>query len=108
MLQINELNETQAGIFSAFQNDAVEHYQVDRLDIELGSDLESDLSLDLVDKMEMIGHLERDFEVVIPDDQVYKIKTVEDFVLSMEEALLKKPTMPVAEVVETPGKYISL
>lgn len=48
--------------------------------IKLGTDFDNDLGLDSLDKMELIGHIEKEFNIVFSDDQIMSMRTVGDMV----------------------------
>lgn len=58
--------------------------------IKEGANLESDLGADSLDVVELMMDVEKDFEIVIPDDEVGGVKTVGDIYNIVEEKLKKK------------------
>ena len=58
--------------------------------IKEGANLESDLGADSLDVVELMMDVEKDFGIVIPDDEVGGVKTVGDIYNIVEEKLKKK------------------
>lgn len=57
--------------------------------IKEGANLESDLGADSLDVVELMLDVEKDFGIVIPDDEVGGVKTVGDIYRLVEEKLKK-------------------
>lgn len=58
--------------------------------IKEDANLESDLGADSLDVVELMMDVEKDFEIVIPDDEVGGVKTIGDIYNIVEEKLKKK------------------
>lgn len=72
--------------------DKVKEVIIDALDVEeenvtLDAQLKEDLDADSLDAVEIIMGIEEEFDLEIPDDDVYKIKTVKDIVDYIEAHL---------------------
>lgn len=57
-----------------------EQLQVDEADIKMESSFIEDLGADSLDIVELVMALEEEFDIVIPDEDAEKIRTVEEAV----------------------------
>lgn len=70
--------------------DKVKKIIVDQLDVEEdkvteAASITDDLGADSLDVVDLVMSFEEEFDIEIPDDQVEKIKTVDDIVKFIEE-----------------------
>ncbi|HKL73602.1 MAG TPA: acyl carrier protein [Clostridia bacterium] len=61
-----------------------EQFSTDPDSITLDSDLVKDLGADSLDLVQLLITMEKEFGIVFNDEQIQKIKTVEDIVLFIE------------------------
>ena len=72
-------------IFEKVRDIIAEQLNIDREDIALETSLEDDLHIDSLDLIEYVVIVEHEFDVDIPDEEMPKLKTVQDVVTYIEE-----------------------
>ncbi len=72
-------------VFEKIKEFLVEQLDVDADKITMDTDIANDLGADSLDLFDMLGTLEEEFEVEIPDDKVEELKTVGQVVEFIQE-----------------------
>ena len=72
-------------VFEKVKEIIVDQLDADEAKVTLAANIQEDLDADSLDVVDLIMTFEEEFDVEIPDDQVEKIKTVEDVVKFIEE-----------------------
>jgi len=54
-----------------------------------GATVISDLGIDSLQMLEVVGEMEREFKIQLPDDQLVGIQTIEDLVALLQRRLTK-------------------
>ncbi|MCL1880722.1 MAG: acyl carrier protein [Oscillospiraceae bacterium] len=67
-------------VFEKVRTIIVEQLGIEEDKVALSSNIQDDFGADSLDIVDLIGNFEEEFDLEIPDDQVEKIKTVEDVV----------------------------
>jgi acyl carrier protein len=71
-------------VFEKVKAIIVEQLSVDEEKVLMSSNIQDDFDADSLDIVDLIGNFEEEFDLEIPDEQVEKIKTVEDVVKYIE------------------------
>lgn len=71
-------------IFDKVVEIVAKELNVDKKEIRLGTNIQSDLGADSLDAVELMMALEEEFGIQIPDDKAQSFKTVEDIVRFLE------------------------
>jgi len=79
-------------IFAKVVEVTANHFGEDKSEIKAGTAFADDLSADSLDIIEIVMALEKEFGVGIPDEDVEKIKTIQDSVYYIEKILEKEGT----------------
>ncbi len=74
-------------IFDKVSDIISQQMNIDKDTITLETELEEDLHLDSLDLTEYVVFVEHEFDVDIPDEEMPKLKTVQDVVNYIEENL---------------------
>ena len=77
-------------VFNRIRNILVAELAVNHNEVVPGSEFRQDLGMDSLDCVEVIMAIEEDFDVVLNDDEVEKLKTVDELV----EHVLKITSAP--------------
>jgi acyl carrier protein len=72
-------------VFEKVKAIIVDQLGIDEDKVTLAANIQDDFGADSLDIVDLIGNFEEEFDIEIPDDQVEKIKTVEDVVKYIEE-----------------------
>jgi len=71
-------------VFEKVKAIIVDQLSVDEEKVTMDANIQDDFGADSLDIVDLIGNFEEEFDIEIPDDQVEKIKTVEDVVKYIE------------------------
>jgi acyl carrier protein len=71
-------------VFDKVKAIIVDQLSVDEEKVTMSANIQDDFGADSLDIVDLIGNFEEEFDIEIPDDQVEKIKTVEDVVKYIE------------------------
>lgn len=63
-----------------------EHFDKDRAELSLDTDLVADIQADSLDLVELIMAFEEEFDISIPDDVALTVRTIADIVKYIESA----------------------
>lgn len=74
-------------IFAKIVTIIAEQLKINSAEIKLPSKLIEDLSADSLDAVEIVMGIEEVFNIEIPDEEIDKIKTVEDIVVYLEKEI---------------------
>jgi acyl carrier protein len=83
-LRIREGGES-VGVFEKVKTIIAEQLQVEESDVTLESSFIEDLGADSLDIVELVMALEEEFDIVIPDEDAEKIRTVGEAVNYIKE-----------------------
>ncbi len=74
-------------IFFRVQGIIAGYFDITREQVQLNSDLEADFSLDSLEKLDLLLHIEREFNVDLSDIETENIETVKDIVNLLQNKL---------------------
>lgn len=74
-------------IFFRVQGIIAGYFGITRDQVQLNSDLEADFSLDSLEKLDLLLHIEREFNVDLSDIETENIETVKDIVNLLQNKL---------------------
>ena len=72
-------------VFEKVRDIICEQFELDQNRVTMESNIISDLGADSLDVIDLAMSIEDEFDIEVPDDEIEKMKTVEDIVRFIEE-----------------------
>ncbi|MCL1832056.1 MAG: acyl carrier protein [Oscillospiraceae bacterium] len=72
-------------VFEKVKTIIVDQLGIDEDKVTMSANIQDDFGADSLDIVDLVGNFEEEFDLEIPDEQVEKLKTVEDVVKYIED-----------------------
>ena len=82
--------KTQAEIYQKIKTILLIIANVDEEDVQLASTFKDSIGLDSIDQAELMLECEIEFDIIIPDNEIEEVKTIEELIGYIQKKLKEK------------------